>query len=107
MAEIIIGLILLFGGGVAGNQLGKSKEAKKAAAKQELIIGDLHAANVKLDSLARLPAKVDTIKTVTTRTEVKVDTLVLLNSKVLRNTELLLKDTKEIKDSIKSLKDGR
>ena len=101
MGEVIIALILLLSGGIAGNQIGKGKAQREAAKVQAALSHDIRAANDKLDSLAQVPAKVDTVIKVTTRTEMKVDTLVLLNGQVLKNTELILRDTKAIKDSLK------
>ncbi len=103
--ETILGIILAimigFGGGAAGGvYYAKKVQDGELNAKIELQRNELIEANIKLDSLKSLPAKVDTVYQVTKEILTKTDTLILTNKKILDNTEEIKADVKKLKEVI-------
>lgn len=112
MAEILVALALLLGGGYAGSQYQKNKCNKELQEVIEVnnnrldsVKSNLHIANNKLDSLQSLPAKVDTI--VITQREIveKTDTLILLSKDILMNTDTIKNELRNHIDAIETVKD--
>ncbi len=98
---ILIALIIGAGGGFVGG-VAKSKKMQnnELNTKIDLQHKELIEANIKLDSLKSLPAKVDTVYKVTKEILTKTDTLIITNKKILDNTEEIKADVKTLKKVI-------
>lgn len=111
MAEAIIALLLIGGSFFGGSQYQKNKcdqelqeVLEQSSVKIDSVKTDLNLANLKLDSLQSLPAKIDTVIEVQTTIVERTDTLILINKEILLNTdtikhelrEYIKKDTNEI-----------
>ena len=102
MAELIIGLLLLGGGLFGGSAYQKNKcdqelqeVLEQSSVKIDSVKTDLNLANLKLDSLQSLPAKIDTVIEVQTKIVERTDTLILINRDILMNTDTIKNELRE------------
>lgn len=111
MEWVIIALMLLLSGGgfTGGYFAGKNKcnkETREIIERTQIqydsIQSSLAVSRIMLDSLQGLPAKVDTVQVVVTRTEHKIDTIVLLSVDMLRGIKEIKDDTDTIKGLLRS-----
>jgi len=102
VGEIIVALTLLFGGAFAGSSYQKNKCDKelqevleKSSLQLDSLDNHLMIANLKLDSLQSLPAKVDTVIKFQTQIIERTDTLILVNKEILLNTDTIKSELRE------------
>ncbi len=93
---IIIAIVSFGGGALTGVHYTNKTKNNELHAKIDLQRAELIEANAKLDSLQHLPAKIDTVEKIIVKTEIKIDTLILTNKRILDNTEEIKKDVKTL-----------
>jgi len=85
VAALILSISIFAGGFL----LGSKKNEKENREKIELINSNLNFANIKLDSLKNVPAKIDTVIKIQKVIEWKTDTLILMNKDIYQNTDTI------------------
>ncbi len=104
MSEILIWLLITLASFGGGAWFGTSQQKKKCDKEviQRLTVANTIQAEMsnKIDSLQKLPAKVDTVIETVKIIEYKTDTLILIAKETFLNTDSIKKDVRYLKEVV-------
>lgn len=102
MLEIVVIIGIFVGGFFTGQQVASRKCDKRMFHVEQQASKERAVILAKVDSLQKLPAKVDTVIQVVTKIEHKTDTLILLNYRIFENTDTIKNELRNLRHEVKS-----